>query len=82
MFFLQKNDLNIEKIKVKFSQIFLTLISTFKEENKIDLTKMAPGYGIRVNDLLLLLHIKTPQCLILISNKIEQAGLNFEVNCV
>ena len=43
MFFLQKNDLNIEKIKVKFSQIFLTLIPTLKEENKIVLTKMAPG---------------------------------------
>ena len=43
MFFSQKNDLNIEKIKVKFSQIFLTLISTLKEENKIFLTKMAPG---------------------------------------
>ena len=49
MFFSQKNNLNIEKIKVKFSQIFLTLISTLKEENKIVLTKMAPGYGIRVN---------------------------------
>ena len=44
MFFLQKIDLNIEKIiKVKFSQIFLTLISTLKEENKIVPTKMAPG---------------------------------------
>ena len=41
--FLEKNNLNIEKIKVKFSQIFLTLISTLKEENKIVLTKMAPG---------------------------------------
>ena len=43
IFFSQKNDLNIEKIKVKFSQIFFTLISTLKEENKIILTKMAPG---------------------------------------
>ena len=43
MSFLQKNDLNVEKIKVKFSQIFLTLISTLKEENKIVLTKIAPG---------------------------------------
>ena len=43
MFFSQKNDLNIEKTKVKFSQIFFTLISTLKEENKIILTKMAPG---------------------------------------
>ena len=49
MIFLQKNDLNIEKIKVKFPQIYLTLISTLKEENKIVLTKMAPGQGIRVN---------------------------------
>ena len=48
MIFLQKNDQKIEKIKVKFSQIFLTLISTLKEENKIILTKMAPGLGIRV----------------------------------
>ena len=43
MFFLQKNDLNKEKIKAIFSQNFLTLISTLKEENKIFLTKMAPG---------------------------------------
>ena len=41
--FSQKNDLNIEKIKVKFPQIFLALISTLKEENEIVLTKMAPG---------------------------------------
>ena len=37
--FSQKNDLNIEKIKVKFSQIFRTLITILKEETKIVLTK-------------------------------------------
>ena len=43
VFFWQKNNLNIEKIKVKISQIFLTLTSTLTEENEIVLTKMAPG---------------------------------------
>ena len=39
-----ENDLNTE------SQIFpyFSLISALKEENKIVLTKMAPGLGIRV----------------------------------
>ena len=36
------------KIKVKFSRIFLTSISTLKEENKIVLTKMAKGLGLIV----------------------------------
>ena len=40
---MQKSNQNKEKIKVKFSQIFLTLISMLKEENQIVLTKMAPG---------------------------------------
>ena len=47
-FFLQKNDLYTEKIKVKFSQIYLTIISTLKIENIIYPTKKAPGYRIRV----------------------------------
>ena len=38
-FFLQKNDLYTEKIKVKFSQIYLTIISTLKIENIIYQTK-------------------------------------------
>ena len=37
--FLQKNDLYTEKIKVKFSQIYLTIISTLKIENMIYPTK-------------------------------------------
>ena len=43
---------------------------------------MSLNFGYQAYHLLLLLHIITPQCLILISNKIELAGLNFEVNCV
>ena len=46
--FLQKNYLNIEKIKVKISQIFLTLISTLKEENKIVPTKNGSWVRIRL----------------------------------
>ena len=41
--FIFEHPVCIEKIKVKFSQIFMTLISTLKEENKIILTEMVPG---------------------------------------
>ena len=40
MILLQKNDLNREKIKVKLSQIFLTLISTLKEAVSDESVKM------------------------------------------
>ena len=47
MIFLQKNDLDIERIKVKIFQIFLTLISTSQEENKFGPEIMAPFRGAR-----------------------------------
>ena len=47
--FLQKNIVHIKKIKVKFSQIFLMIISSQKRQNKIAKTKKAPGNRIRVN---------------------------------
>ena len=47
--FLQKNIAHIKKINVKFSQIFLMIISSQKRQNKIAKTKKAPGNRIRVN---------------------------------
>ena len=46
--FLQKNIVHIKKIKVKFSQIFLMIISSQKRQNKIAKTKKALGNRIRV----------------------------------
>ena len=46
--FLHKNKLYIEKITVKFSQIYLTSRSTLKINNMIYQTKKAPGYRIMV----------------------------------
>ena len=53
IFFLQKNIVHIKKIKVKFSQIFLMIISSQKRQNKIAKTKKAPGNRIRVNKIVL-----------------------------
>ena len=47
--FLQKNIVHIKKIKVKFSQIFLMIISSQKRQIKIAKTKKAPGKRIRDN---------------------------------
>ena len=50
-FFLQKNIVHLEKIKVKFSQNFWMTISSKIRQNKIAQTEMAPGKPIRVNNL-------------------------------